>query len=732
VTNHEGEWVYERRKWRFSSRVLKKTLAIGMIVVLIAITFQAMIPLASGQEEIRILRYGTSEILDSGNPYVGILDISYIYFGMIYDYLTFPNKDLVQTPNLACSWWKMDGSTAASQSEPTDFSDTVIFGENNSDTDWPLGSIWEYNLTENVFWNDGTPFTADDVVWTFNIQIGDNFQIYWAYQPTTVWMHHTEKVNDYKVRVFFSDHLSGFPFPIAFGNYMSVPIMAKHFFEDKAVTYLAYDWDGVPALGTGPFMGTANLRNEILASEFVTLVKNPYYDFIDSADGVRKGLGGAYNRTIEIDKLILKIFSDRNTLHLGVLTGQIDTAIIESGTYLKWKSEKENGTLSEEVELVSMLPCTGFSKAFCLNDYEPAPGTLNALRLDPAVQRAAAIATNKSFIIKSVFSGLGVPGTGIISTPAWPEWWWEPGNETSWFNLTDGNGDIIPEGSYSKPMKDVMEFDLDLANDILDAAGYVWTGEVGNSVREAGPLVGERMQHLFGMTPAAIEGETLEFEMVIDYTDQEDKQMGIYVSSEWKNIGIVATPELVDSATWSQLVYSYTYNVQFTYWSGDVDPNYLCYITTSMSIAGWNDFGIADPEYDNFFYRQAKAQNYTERKHWVDECTKYQYLSGNMITTCYPKVCYAYRTDTWTNWGNWTEHIGLGIDHFWGEAPIFYQIKYNPTPPSEPIDYIWIVLAAAVAAIAVGSVVVLTQKKKKKMQQLGEREAGAEEEERES
>jgi len=271
-----------------------------------------------------------------------------------------------------------------------------------------------------------------------------------------------------------------------------------------------------------------------------------------------------------------------------------------------------------------------------------------------------------------------------------------------------------------------MEFDLDLANQILDAAGYEWTGEVGNSVREAGPLVGERMQRLFGMNPAAIEGETLEFDMVIAISDAEDRLIGKYVEEEWKKVGIFTSSELVDDATWTQILSSYTYEMQFTYWSGDVDPNYLCYITTSMSMFGWNDFGIADPEYDQLFYNQAKAQNYTERKYWVDECSKYQYLSGSMIVHTYPKVCYAYRTDTFKNWGNWTEHIGLGIDHFWGQQPILFQITYDPDPP-EKFEMLWIIVAigGVVTAIAAGSVIKIL--KKKKMQQLLKEEEAEEE-----
>jgi len=620
----------------------------------------------------KVLSIGFIESIDSANPYLGIQGTSYIFYGMIYDYLICPDEDMEPRPNLASSWWYMDGQTAAILGQ--DFSGFIY----PNPADWPLGSIWEYNITQNVFWNDGEPFTAYDVEWTINVQIGDDFYSYWAYQPYTLWIEHAEAVNDYKVRIFFSERSTKLPVPISWGENLCIPIMPKHIFESRPSTYLAYDWDGVPAIGTGPFMGTANLRQEVIAGEFVTLVKNPYYDFIDPADGIRKGLGGTFNRVVEIDKILMRFFSEEATLSLAVRTGVVDTARISTATYLQWLSDP---SLPDTLNLVSILPPNGYSKEISINAYADAPGILNPLRLDPAVQRAAALATNKSFIIDQVYKGLGVPGVGLIS-PVWPDWYWAPGDETSWFNLTDGNGDIIPAGSYSKPMKDVMEFDLDLANDILDAAGYVWTGEVGNSVREAGPLVGERMQHLFGMIPAAIEGETLEFEMVIDYTNQEDRQIGIYVSSEWKNIGIDAYPLYVDDPTWAQLIYSYTYNTMLTYWSGDIDPNYLLYIPTSYALFGWNEFGTNSAEYDLLYLMQAFAMDSSEREFLVDECIKWQYLSGSIITTVYPKFCYAYSEERWTNWSDWNMHPGMSLDAFWGENPLWYSLRSVNGPPT--------------------------------------------------
>jgi len=693
---------------------LKKSFVFFFAILLVAVTFQVMISSTVIANQEKTMSMGFIERIDSANPYVCILDAAYVYAGAIYDYLQSPDENLQNQPNLASSWWFMDGPTAATLPEPTDFS---AFNHNATPEDWPLGSVWEYNLTENVFWSDGEPFDAEDVVWTLNIQTGDNYAIFWAYQPSARWIDHAEIVNNLKVRVFFSDLLTKVPYPVAFGYSTCIPIMPEHIFSDEPPTYLAYEWDGVPAIGTGPFTGTSKLRKELIAGEAVNLVKNPYFDFVDE-DGVRKGLGAAYNRSIEIEKLQLKFFGDENVLQLGVLSGDIDCTKIEPSTYLNWLNDPDRPA---SLNILSMLTPTGYTKITAINAYKEATGELNPLRLDPAVQRAMAISTNKTYLINQIYKGLGLPGISLICTPVWPDWHWVPGNETSWFNVTDGNGNIIESASYNKSMKDVMEFDLVLANQILNESGYDgWTGgEFGKGERIAGDLVGERMNYLFNVPPSSVVGHTLEFEIVTTFAELQDRELAQYHKAEWENIGVKAEPHYVNDAQWGELVYSYHFNIQMTYWSGDVDPNYLAFITTSYALWSWNDFGVDSDEYDYLYLKQLTTLNYTERKYWVDECIKWQYLSGHIITTVMPKTCYAYRNDTWTNWGDWEEQPGLAIDHFWGAAPIFYHLQYVGSP-DDGINLTFAIIAVGVIAAIIATAVTLKIRGRKKRQEFME------------
>ncbi|HDP96111.1 MAG TPA: hypothetical protein ENN25_00235, partial [Euryarchaeota archaeon] len=264
---------------------------------------------------------------------------------------------------------------------------------------------------------------------------------------------------------------------------------------------------------------------------------------------------------------------------------------------------------------------------------------------------------------------------------------------------------------YTKPLRDVMSYDVETANAILDSAGYYWSGEEGASARVAGEIVGERMNRLFGIPREGVVGQFLSFEVITDYTNQKDRQIAQYMEQEWVKTGIEATPRYVDQAQWMAIVYTYNFDVQLTYWSGDVDPNYLCYITTSYALYGWNDFGVCSEEYDNLYINQTMAFDYESRKHWVDECSKWQYLSGSVLATVYPEYCFGFNNATWTNWGNWTEHPGLVLNHFWGDPPLYLQLQYSG---EEDSDYMAeIAFGTVIAVIAISAILISTMRKRR-------------------
>lgn len=644
-------------------------------------------------------KIGMIDGVTTANPYLGNFrypDNDKFFHSLIYDSLIAYDEDMNPVPNLASSWWYMDGPTAASLGQ--NFSEFI---RNINPTDWPLGSIWEYNITEDVFWSDGEEFTAYDVDWTINMLSKIKNIMYAfsqkAYHPTTfLWISHAEFVDEMKVRIFFENPWNSTPSSIPWGDNLDFYILPKHRLEGQTLFPYLVNGSGVWSnqthfytVGTGPFM-VHEERLELLAVDYfqnierLNLIRNPYCHF--EHNGTMKGLGAAYDRETEIDKLLLKFFSEESTLSIAVRIGDIDTSKISANTYRSWINDD---SLSEVVNLMSFPSVIGHSKQFAFNALEDTPETYtyNQLRLDPAVQRAAVLATNKSEVIETVYKGLAAPGIGLIS-PARTEWWWEPDNELSTFYVNDSIGNTL--FSYTKPMKDVMEHDPELSNDILDAAGYSWSGEEGNSVRYATQVAADRMEALFGIPAEEVNGTALSFELIISAEKFRDRQIANSIIETMGEVGFELELSMLTAAEREARIYTYTFECAITTWQGDVNPNYLLRIPTSSALYGFNEFGTSSPEYDALYELQQTMFDYNERKIIVDECLKWQYLSGSINTICYPNDCYAYNNLIWTNWGNWTEHPGLVMDAHWGENPLWFNLESVTCEVCNQSSIMWI------------------------------------------
>jgi peptide/nickel transport system substrate-binding protein len=114
-----------------------------------------------------------------------------------------------------------------------------------------LAREWEYNeddnsytfrLQENVKWHDGTDFTADDVVFTFNYIMEHPYQ--WVDSSI---VKSTEAVDTYTVKLYLTTLYAPF-----FQDVAGVqPIMPKHIWENVTVPEEFLMADAV--IGTGPY-----------------------------------------------------------------------------------------------------------------------------------------------------------------------------------------------------------------------------------------------------------------------------------------------------------------------------------------------------------------------------------------------------------------------------------------------------------------------------------------------
>ncbi len=173
--------------------------------------------MAVGAQTIRIANQGDALSLD---PHSLNESLQLSTDSNVYEPLVGRNKDLSLAPLLATSW---------KQTSPT---------------------VWRFDLRKNVQFQDGTPFTADDVVFSFARAAGDGSDM----RANTSDIKEVRKIDDHTIEI----ETRG-PFPILPDVISQIYILSKKWCEDNKATKPVDRRKGIEntasfkANGTGPF-----------------------------------------------------------------------------------------------------------------------------------------------------------------------------------------------------------------------------------------------------------------------------------------------------------------------------------------------------------------------------------------------------------------------------------------------------------------------------------------------
>ena len=171
-------------------------------------------------------------------------------------------------------------------------------------TDWKqtAPTVWRFNLRKGVQFHDGTPFTADDVIFSYNRAKGDGSDV----KTYVGSIKEIRKINDHAIDVITNE-----PFPILPDVISLWMIMSKKWCEENRATQPVDKRKGVEntasfkANGTGPF----RLRSRE-PSVRTTLVRNFNY----------------WDKSIEtnIEEAIFTPIGSASTRVAALLSGEID------------------------------------------------------------------------------------------------------------------------------------------------------------------------------------------------------------------------------------------------------------------------------------------------------------------------------------------------------------------------------------------------------------------------
>ena len=575
-----------------------------------------------------VLRIGFLQRIDSMNPYIGVNDASYILYGLVYDAMNVIDNQMQPTPDLALGVW------AVPLSDP----EMQMSGE-------PYGSVWQYNLTDQAFWHDGEPFTADDVVFNLNLN-AHNFASMWAYQPYSFFMKDAEKIDEQTVRLHFYNRVTGDPMPAAYAYLMSIPMLPKHKLENMDPFTIGFNWTGLfpgenpPLVGTGPFMATSQLSSEWLAGDHITLVKNPNYHWKYTKAGAPE---------IKFDKLVMYFYDDATAMTYSLENKHIDIAAFPPTAYRNIKSDVASGNL-KNITTFDGPKITQYWTYIGINANLAGP---NPSRLDHNIRSAMAMATNKSYIVSQYYLGLADEGTTMIP-PINSYWHYEP-------NATEK----IP-------------FDIEAARNLLEANGYIDIDADGIRECTAGS---------YAVTQNLVpEKKKLTYDMLIRREYPEEKDIAMYLQNVWGQIGIQLNYRIVYEAQLGTEAYGYAYDTFIWYWSADIDPNYQLYVQTKNAWGLWNDNRWTNDTYEQNYTKSVTALDKAQRKEYVDNCQRANYLDEYYMILAYPYQTYAWRDDTFTGWGDWAADPGRSMDNYWMGNPLFFDLLPAHTQPAASFE----------------------------------------------
>ena len=226
---------------------------------------------------------------------------------------------------------------------------------------------WTFNLREGVVWSNGQPFTAHDVVFSFNERARQSpFLMIFVAQIADV-----VALDDYTVQFTLSEPYAPFFYLV------SLIFIASEY----AVTSYGDDAAMNP-IGTGPYMLCHDTPINI--SQSYSLVRNPLY----------------WGAPPQIERINYSIVTDSVTAILAFEAGQVHRIGVPA---TNWRSIYESGLWqTHEIE--------GPTHTYIMMNTEQAPFD------DVRVRQAMNYAVNREEIILLSFDGIGTPAT-IIANP---------------------------------------------------------------------------------------------------------------------------------------------------------------------------------------------------------------------------------------------------------------------------------------------------------------------------
>jgi peptide/nickel transport system substrate-binding protein len=252
------------------------------------------------------------------------------------------------------------------------------------------GNTWTFKLRPNVKFADGSPFTADDVVFTYARvpKVPNSPSSYSLYLST---VDKVEAPDPHTVKITTKG-----PSPVLLANLSMVPIMSKTAASGPApegkTTVELNRGDGL--VGTGPYKFVSWKRGAEIVFE-----RNPHY----------------WGDKPEWDKVVYRPISNSAARVAALLAGDVDV-IEDPPTDDLPKLKKDANLYVQETPSVRVI-------YLALNQgAEVPPGMTDTNGKNPLtdkrVRQALSLAVDRKAIVERIMDGVGLPAANLLAYPA--------------------------------------------------------------------------------------------------------------------------------------------------------------------------------------------------------------------------------------------------------------------------------------------------------------------------
>ena len=489
--------------------------------------------------------------------------------------------------------------------------DLLVSFDNNLEATEGFAEEWEssadglthtFHIREGMLWSDGMPATCEDARFTYDLAIqawnSDRGYIGSGYLEPYVMNAGLTNVTceDPQTLVATTE------FPTTLLTQAYVPILPAHIWSDLSLEQIGrrraegFFNNEPPVVGTGPYVAI-----EWESNRFIRFGRNPNY----------------WGNPGVPDEIIFEKFSGSDTMVQALRSGELDYVRGTGPDLFDVLATEENIRVSE-----------GYANGFTMLSMNTRAtqagynGSTSALE-DPAFRDAIGFAIDREGLVTGVLNGHGVAGSTHVP-PYHVNWHVDPDNPR--------------------------DFNIDTANQRLDAAGYDRGGDGRRVDAEGNPIV-------LRLTWPDSEDHTDDAEFIRGWFEQIGVGVDAFVTEEATLTDTLYGPETGDyTADWDMYIWG---------WGGDPDPQSLLGLFTTDQIeAGLNDCFYSDDRYDELFRLQQRATEATERHEYIAEMQNRFYDAACYHILYYDSELHAQRTDKFTNWVNQPPDTGTPLFGF--------------------------------------------------------------------